>query len=126
MSTAGQSVYYTREFGFAAPSQEANLFDTDIQTLSDGNSIQLGTGARQAIEISGVPAAVTASASLPIQNGTFDGQEVLLIGTSDAASVSIISGGNCNMNGNITLSNSSTLHLIWRDSLSKWVEIARN
>lgn len=92
--------------------------------LNNGDAITSGTENRSLINIVG-SGHVTLSAT-PVTNGTWDGQEVLLVGQDDANTVTILSTStNMDMNGDISLGKNDMLELVWIAGDSKWVEKSR-
>lgn len=69
--------------------------------------------------------AVTLSATTAITDGSYNGQELTLQGTSDTNTVTIQDGANVNLNGDIILGNGNIISLVW-DSTNKWTEIYRS
>lgn len=96
------------------------------QAITAGGGIAFtGTQARSLWFITGSGSAVQVTATPQIAAGTTVGQELLLIGTSDTNSVTLAegTGSGLSLNGPMTLSNHSSLHLIWDGAV--WAEIAR-
>jgi hypothetical protein len=63
-----------------------------------------------------------------LENGTSQGQIVVLMGTDDANTVTINDNVNTQLAGDaaFTLGDGDTLTLIWSTSKGDWVEIARS
>lgn len=69
--------------------------------------------------------AVTLNTTTAITDGSYNGQELTLQGTSDTNTVTIQHGANTNLNGDIILGNGHMISLVW-DSTNKWSEIYRS
>lgn len=70
--------------------------------------------------------AVTLSASTALGDGTTDGEVVILQGTSDTNTVTILNGANTSLNGHAMLGEDQILQLRWDASAGNWVEIGRS
>jgi hypothetical protein len=69
--------------------------------------------------------AVTLSGSLPVANRTSSFTNfVILIGTSDTNTITILDGGNVLLNGDCVLGVGHCLSLVWDGS--QWIELFRN
>lgn len=78
------------------------------------------------MRVSGSGGAVTLDTTTPIAAGEFDGQLLELEGTSNTNTVTLRDSGNADINGDITLSDGTTIGLRWNDSASEWRERFRN
>lgn len=96
------------------------------QVIASGGSINLSTNARMVAGVQGTGGPTNASASLPVQNGTSDLQELRLVGRSDANSLTINSGGNVSINGPVVLGLNAVLDLFWDNNQALWIESGRN
>lgn len=76
--------------------------------------------------IAGDGGAVQVTADPPVAAGTFDGQKLVLIGTSDDDTVSLAVGASLKMNGDVVLGQFGAIELRWSTSASLWVEVSRN
>lgn len=93
-------------------------------SLNNGDAITVGTNNRALINIVG-NGHVTLNAT-PLTAGTFDGQELLLVGQDDANTVTILSTStNMDINGDISLGKNDMLEVVWIAGDSKWVEKSR-
>ena len=76
--------------------------------------------------IQGSAGPVTLTANPRIQAGTFEGQQIMLIGCSDTNTVSIDTGNGLIKNGlDVMVDNSITIYN-WDAAQAKWVEVSRN
>lgn len=69
---------------------------------------------------------VTMTASPQIAAGTFDGQQLRLVGTSDTDTVTIANGTGLSIGNTWVAENNRTLDLDWDNGQSLWVETARS
>lgn len=76
--------------------------------------------------VQGTPGAVTLSAATPIAAGAFNGQLLLLTGAHAANTVTIQTGGNVDLNGDITLGLGQSVMLVWNSTRSAWEELNRS
>jgi hypothetical protein len=83
-----------------------------------------GTTARQMWFIQGSGGAVDVSANPQIAAATTVGQELVLVGRSDANTVTLEDGTGLDLNGDITLAASTVLSLVWDGT--NWVEMSRS
>ena len=92
-------------------------------TVSDAGTIDV-TGHRYLRVVGGDAEATNVS----IEDGTADGQELFIQGTSDANLVTITDGNNCQLAGgvNFSLGKGDIIHLIWDSGDSDWYEISRS
>jgi len=84
----------------------------------------VGTKARQLWIVQGSGGAVDISANPQISTGAFEGQELLIQGTSNANTVKLDQGTGLTLNGSITLGANDMIYLIYNNST--WVEVSRN
>lgn len=76
----------------------------------------------QFVRGSGGPVTVTATPQ--IEAGEVVGQELILVGTSDANTVTIANGNGLELNGTCMLENGSRIYLTWDGTV--WGEVSRN
>lgn len=98
-----------------------------LQTIIANATISLVPNVlRQLCKVQGDTGGTTANTTTAIDNGTVDGQELLLLGQSDANPLTLNSTTtNLAVNGNVILFKNSALTLIWDDTNTKWVEVNR-
>lgn len=104
--------------GYVVTTLGAALNNNDIITssVSDRRTIVRCVGAGN----------VTLDGTTPLSNGSFDGQEVVLLGQDDTNTVTILSSSaNMDMNGDIALGTNDMLELIWISTTAKWIEKSR-
>jgi hypothetical protein len=89
-------------------------------TLAAGATL---TPTAEIMRVSGNGGAVTLSGTTPIANGAKDGQKLVLKGTSNSNTVTIL-GSSTNMliNGDVTLADGDVIEFFWDGSASKWQE----
>lgn len=68
-------------------------------------------------------AARTSDTTTAIKDGTFIGEIMILEGTSNTNTITIVDNANTKLNGNVVLGLNETLTLMWNDT--DWVEIGR-
>lgn len=66
---------------------------------------------------------ITVSATTPVQAGTQRGQQLVLVGGSATAPVTIPDSGNLNINGSVDLELDEAVTLLWTGS--RWIELSR-
>ena len=76
--------------------------------------------------VSGTSAAVTMDATTSITDGEVDGQLLLMVGTSDTNTVTILDAKNTKQNGNVTLKAGHEIEYWWDSTGSVWQERTRN
>lgn len=101
-------------------------FVNTLQTLPPSGAIVLNNKMRQIVYITGDKQSVTLNAIRPISNGFVDGQEVKIVGRSDANAVTVLSSGNVRLNGTMTIGDGEALDLFWDSSASVWRESSRS
>lgn len=69
---------------------------------------------------------VDINANPQISAGTFDGQKLTLIGTSDTDYVLLENGNGLQLNGPCTLTNAAEIGLMWNAAAAVWRERYRN
>lgn len=114
----------TGSTGATGPAGPPFTRNTDQSIAADGIVTVTGNN-RELIYLQGNGAARTLNTTTPLQNGTFEGQEVVLIGKSNTNTITIIHGGNVNLNGDCVLSLYGNIYLIWDHTLSIWWELSR-
>lgn len=70
--------------------------------------------------------AQTLTANPRIAAGSTDGQELVLCGCSDTATVTLLDGQGVKINGDCILNANARIELEWDNGQSLWVEVARN
>lgn len=75
--------------------------------------------------VSGASGHIDVSTEPQISNGTTNGFELILIGTKNDATVLLTPDSALSLNGDMVLSEDSSLHLVWDEPGNKWIEIAR-
>lgn len=76
--------------------------------------------------ISGSGGAATLDGTTAITDGSIDGQWLCLIGNDNTNTVTIDTGANTVLNGQVILTSGDVIFLIWDATASVWQEIARN
>jgi len=104
------------------------FYSQTTQTVNAAATITIDeTKQRLIVPVQGNAAPVTANTTTAVENGTIDGQELLLRGAHATNSVTISgSSTNMEMNGSMVLVAFSTLSLVWNGTTSKWTEVARS
>ena len=77
-------------------------------------------------KVEGTSGAVTLDGTTAIADGQVDGQMLRLIGTSDTNTVTIDTGANTRMNGQIIITLGDVITFRWDSTASEWQEVARN
>jgi len=98
-----------------------NLFYT-VKTLTPVDDSTLSI--TSSYMILSAETAITLNSTTSISDGLFEGQTVTLRGNSDTNTITINTGSNTRLNGNITLGNNHTISLLYNGII--WVETARN
>lgn len=98
-----------------------------LQTIVAGGTVTVTADVlRQLCKVQGDTGGTTASTTTAIDNGTVDGQELVLLGQSDTNPLTLNSTTtNLAVNGNVILFNNSALTLVWDSTNTKWVELNR-
>lgn len=78
---------------------------------------------REIIFVESDGGAVTVTADPPIAAGTFVGQELTIIGTSDTDTIQIDDAAGLNLNGTVIIEDGQVLNLLWIGSV--WLETFR-
>jgi hypothetical protein len=76
--------------------------------------------------ISGSGGAATLDGTTAITDGGIDGQYLMLIGNDNTNTVTIDTGANTTLNGQVILTLGDTILLVWDDTASVWQEVGRN
>lgn len=76
--------------------------------------------------VAGSGGAVTLDTTTAIASGNKDGQLLILEGTSDTNTVTIQSGANVQLNGDVVLAQDDKISLRWDATRGDWIEIGRN
>ena len=107
-----------------AASQLVNVGSTGAQTPAGSATLVVSASI---LRVSGSGGAVTLDTTTPIANGEFDGQLLILTGTSDANTVTIQSTGtNMDMNGDVILTNGDSIEFWWDNTNTLWRERGRS
>jgi hypothetical protein len=77
-------------------------------------------------KVAGTSGAVTLDGTTAIADGQVDGQMLRLIGTSDTNTVTIDTGANTRMNGQIVITLGDVITYRWDSTASEWQEVGRN
>ena len=95
--------------------------------VSAGTPIPFVAGTKRIKKyIQGSGGAVTVTASPRIQAGTIEGQELILVGSSDTNTVSLDTGNGTVKNGlDVMVANSVTVYN-WDNGQAVWIEVSRN
>ena len=96
-----------------------------LQSIASGGMITVTTDQRMRKSVQGAAGAQVADTALPIQNGSVESQELLLIGAHDDNTLTIVSMGNVVLNGTMTFKKNSILNLLWDTTQLVWLEIGR-
>lgn len=130
---ASGAVVFSSTLGVAgATTLSGPLFtpSSAIQTLAAGNTIS--PNARKA-RVAGSGGAVTLTSTPTITNPAADGQDLIIMGTSDVNTITLqdksaLGGSNLNLAGgaNVTLGEGDLIHLIWDSTLAGWYELSRS
>lgn len=78
------------------------------------------------VRVNGNAAAVTVDGTTGIQAGTFDGQELEIVGTADDFTVTLLQSGNVRTKGSATLGYYDVIVFGWAQSDAIWYEKSRN
>lgn len=95
------------------------------QTVLAAGTVTIATNQRMLKSVKGGVGGTTADTTLPIDNGTIDGQELRLVGGDDDDTLTIENSGNVHLNGDITFTENTVLDIFWDDVNTKWVETGR-
>jgi hypothetical protein len=98
-----------------------------LQTVAAAGTVGIVDGVlRQVAKVQGDVGGTTADLTVPIEAGTVDGQELVLLGQSDVDPLTIPGvGANLNINGSAVLLNGDALALLLDHTNSKWIELNR-
>jgi hypothetical protein len=99
-----------------------------LQSLAAAATITIGVDiARQILPVQGASGAITTNTTTAIDNGTIDGQELVIRGAHATYSVTLSAATtNLDINGDMVLVASTTIYLVWDNTNSKWVEVGRS
>lgn len=118
---------YVDTLAAAAPGYYVENSHASPYAVVAGTSIPFTVGKRRVKKyVQGSGGAVTVTASPRIQAGTIDGQELLLVGCSDANTVSLDTGNGTQKNGVDVMIDGSITKYIWDHGQALWVEQSRN
>ena len=92
-------------------------------SYEDGGTI---TATNQWMVVMGTPGSITLDTIVSITPGEVAGQLLILSGTSDTNTVTIIDGSGVSLNGDAILGEIDCLALVWDATAETWVEIWRN
>lgn len=96
------------------------------QVVAGGDTISGGANQRMLKHVQGPTGGGTADLTTPIGAGTVDGQELRLVGSSDADPLTIKNQGNVSLNGDVSLEKNSVLDLFWDLTDLQWIETGRS
>lgn len=97
------------------------------QSLNNNDTIAIDdTRQKNIVFVSGNAAAITVDATTGVQDGTFNGQECVLVGMDDTNTVTVDSVGNVEINGSVTLGYHDSITLMWDNTNAVWFEISRS
>ena len=125
-------VFMAQELSAAISSLSSGIVSAYVvnttQSIAAAGTIAIAVDtARQICPVEGSGGATTANTTTAIDNGTIDGQEIVLRGTHATNSVTLNSATtNLEINGSMVLIANSTIYLIWNDTSSKWIEVGRS
>ncbi|MEQ8768086.1 MAG: hypothetical protein RL885_29555 [Planctomycetota bacterium] len=109
--------------GFFPPDDDARGIRTgtrlSVQTLLTGGATVAVSDDTRAVRVAGNAGAVMVG----LDDGHFDGQELVLIGASDVEPVTFQDVANLDLAANRTLGLRDTLRLIWDASTATWAEL---
>jgi hypothetical protein len=98
-----------------------------VEAIAASGTITIDpTRQRNTTFIAGNAAAVTVDPVTGITDGTFDGQECVIVGMDDTNTVTLDSVGNVEINGSVTLGYHDSITLLWDNTNSVWFELARS
>lgn len=99
-----------------SPSAPVSVIETDgISLLNVSREVQF---------VRSDGGAIIVTASPRVQRGIVQGQELLLMGTSDIDTVTLQNGNGLLLNGACILKNGASLYMLWRGDV--WCEAGRN
>jgi hypothetical protein len=101
------------------------LLKSEITTATIADAATL-TPLTTVHRISGTGAAATLDGTTAIADGSVDGQWLCLIGNDNTNTVTIDTGANTTLNGQVVLTLGDVIFLIWDATASVWQEVARN
>jgi len=78
------------------------------------------------VRVGGDGATATLSATTSISDGTVDGQKLVLFGTSDTNTVTILHNSNVQLNGHVILADNDCIELRWSSTGGSWLEVTRS
>ena len=102
------------------------VLKTDAQTVGAAGTVDVGsTGANRVDLTAGSAITLGADSTDVIDDGTVDGQTLMLVGTSNSNTIRIDSDHqNVAINGDIVLGQNDAIFLMWNGT--DWVEISRS
>ena len=102
------------------------VLKTDAQTVGAAGTVDVGsTGANRVDLTAGSAITLGATSTDVIDDGTVDGQTLMLVGTSNSNTIRIDSDHqNVSINGDIVLGQNDAIFLMWNGT--DWVEISRS
>jgi hypothetical protein len=102
-----------------------SLLKSEITTATIADAATL-TPLTTVHRISGTGGAATLDGTTAITDGDIDGQWLCLIGNDNTNTVTIDTGANTTLNGQVVLTLGDVIFLIWDATASVWQEVARN
>lgn len=98
-----------------------------VQAIAASGTVTIDpTRQRNTTFVAGNAAAITVDPVTGITNGTFDGQECVIVGMDDTNTVTLDSAGNVEINGSVTLGYHDSITLLWDNTNAVWFELARS
>lgn len=92
------------------------------QALLDNAIITINSNQRIIKRVKGDGGHTIADPSTPIEDGVSAWQELVLVGASDAETLTILNSGNMRLRGDKLLAMDVTLRLLWDDTNGYWIE----
>ena len=94
---------------------------TQNQTVTAADTISAASSMNRLAAAS----AITMSSNPQIENGS-DGQQLILLGSSNANTITMVDGNGLRLAGNMVLALAGTLTLVYSATVGDWVEISRS
>ena len=99
----------------------------DLDTIDISVSPERGANRIEVTAVGDDPITLGADATNVIDDGQIDGQTLLVVGTSDTATIKLISSHqNITLNGDAVLGKGDAIFLMWDLPNSNWVELSRS
>lgn len=97
------------------------------QAVTNATTIVIDpTRQKNIVFVTGNGGAVVVDAVTGITDGTFDGQECIVVGMDDTNTVEIDSVGNMELNGSVVLGYHDSISFIWDNTNAVWFEVSRS